>query len=193
MERIEVLDWMNGHADRVHDVPERVLSRCEQEVREHAYADAWLHARDIAEEHERHWRASGGAHASETFVAREVGKELARELKHLEPTPAEGDEGSYVDEDVLGVLEPEARTIVFDYVHDLARGEEHEAWMEVLRFTREKSRALTRDESLSSDISFEGTHSYADIAARVMEIFTREYQRRSHPPRPDQGDRLGGV
>ena len=114
-------------------------------------------------------------------MAREVCKELASELKHLEPTPAEGDEGAYVDEDVLGILEPEARAVILDYVHDLARGEEHQAWMEVLRFTRERSRTMARDEGLSSDLGYERTHSYAEIAARVTEILTHDYQRRSHP------------
>jgi hypothetical protein len=181
MDRNEVLDWLVHHAQQVHDRPEKVLSRCETEVKEHAKEDAWLHARDIAEEHNQYWRDSWGAHASEEYVAREVCKDLADEFKRSEPIPVEGHEGAYVDEDVLGVLDPEARTVLLDYVHDLARGEEHEAWMEVMRFTRERGRTLAREQGLSSDVSYEGSHSFSETAARVMEILAREFQRRSHP------------
>ena len=176
MERSEVLDWLIRHTEHIHDIPERVLSRCETEVRQHAEEDAWLHARDIAEEHNQHWRHTWGAHASETFVAREVCRGLAAELKHNEPVPVEGDESAFVDEDVLGVLDSEARSVILDYVHDLAPAEEHQAWKEIMRFTRKRGRTLAREEHLSSDLSFEGTHAYAQTAARVMGILAREFQ-----------------
>jgi hypothetical protein len=179
MERNEVLNWLEHHTQQVHDVPELLLSRCETEVKEHAQEDAWLHARDIAEEHNQFWRSSWGAHASEEFVAREVCKDLAEEFKNSEPIPIEGHEGSYVDEDVLGVLEPAARTVMLDYVHDLARGEEHEAWMEVMRFTRERGQSLAREEGLSDDVSYAGSHSYTETAARVMDILASDFQRRA--------------
>jgi hypothetical protein len=181
MERNEVLDWLVHHTQHVHDIPERVLSRCEVEVKEHAHEDAWLHARDIAEEHNQYWRDSWGAHASEEFVAREVCKDLADEFKRSEPTPLEGHEGAYVDDDVLSVLDPKARTVMLDYVHDLARGEEHNAWIEVMRFTRERGRTLAREEGLSTDVSFSGSHSYSETAARVMDILANDFQRRAHP------------
>ena len=176
MKRSEVLDWLIQHTEHIHDIPEQVLSRCETEVRKHAQEDAWLHARDIAEEHNQHWRHSWGAHASETFVAREICRGLADEFKRNEPIPAEGHESAFVDEDVLGVLDPEARTIILEYVHDLARGEEHRAWKEIMRFTRKRGRTLAREEHLSSDRSFEGTHAYSETAARVMGILARDFQ-----------------
>ncbi len=176
MKRSEVLDWLIQHTEHIHDIPEQVLSRCETEVRKHAQEDAWLHARDIAEEHNQHWRHSWGAHASETFVAREICRGLADEFKRNEPIPAEGHESAFVDEDVLGVLDPEARTIILEYVHDLARGEEHRAWKEIMRFTRKRGRTLAREEHLSSDRSFEGTHAYSETAARIMGILARDFQ-----------------
>jgi hypothetical protein len=176
MKRSEVLDWLIQHTEHIHDIPEQVLSRCETEVRKHAQEDAWLHARDIAEEHNQHWRHSWGAHASETFVAREICRGLADEFKRNEPIPAEGHESAFVDEDVLGVLDPEARTIILEYVHDLARGEEHRAWKEIMRFTRKRGRTLSREEHLSSDRSFEGTHAYSETAARIMGILARDFQ-----------------
>ena len=182
MERSEVLDWLTRHTEQVHDTPERVLSRCEIEVKEHAQEDAWLHARDIAEEHNHYWRDASGAHASEAFVAQEVCRELADEFKRSEPVPVEGHEGAYVGEGVLSVLDPEARTVLLGYVHDLARGEEHQAWLEVVHFTRERGRTLARDEGLSSDVSFEGTHSYSETAARVMDILADDFQRHAQTP-----------
>ena len=107
-------------------------------------------------------------------------QELAAELKRNEPVPEEGHGGDYVDEDVLMALEPEARAIVLEYVHDLARGEEHRAWLDVLRFTRERGRALARDDSFSSDLTFEGTHSYAETAARVMDVLAHDFEHQAH-------------
>jgi hypothetical protein len=179
MERSEVLDWLIRHTEHIHDIPERVLSRCEAEVRQHAQEDAWLHARDIAEEHHQDWRRFWGAYASEAYVARDVCSGLADELKRNEPIPADGHESDFVDEDVLGVLDPEARSVILDYVHDLARGEEHRAWQEIVRFTRKRGRTLARDEHLSSDRSFDEVHAYSETAARVMGILARDFQRRA--------------
>jgi hypothetical protein len=176
MERSEVLDWLIQHTDHIHDIPERLLSRCETEVKQHAQEDAWLHARDIAEEHNQHWHHFWGAYASETYVAREVCRDLAYEFKRNEPAPAEGHESDFVDEDVLGVLDPEARTIVLEYVHDLARGEEHRAWKEIMRFTRKRGRTLAREEHLSSDLGFDGIHTYSETAGRVMGILARDFK-----------------
>jgi hypothetical protein len=176
MERTEVLDWLTQHTEYIHDIPERVLSRCETEVKKHAQEDAWLHARDIAEEHKHDWPHHWGAYASETYVAREVCRGLVEEFKRNEPIPAEGHESAYVDEDVLDVLDPEARSIIFEYVHDLARGEEHQAWKEIMRFTRKRGRTLAREKHLSSDLDFDAIHAYSETAVRVMGILAREFQ-----------------
>jgi hypothetical protein len=82
-----------------------------------------------------------------------------------------------VDDDVLSVLDPEARTIIFEYVHDLALGEERRVWKEIVRFTRKRGRTLVREEHLSSDLSFDGTNVYSETAVRVMGILARDFQR----------------
>jgi hypothetical protein len=176
MERSEVLDWLIRHTEQIHDTPERLLSRCDQEVRQHAQQDAWLHAHDIAQEHNQYWRHFWGAHASEAYIAREACSNLAEEFKHSEPAPVEGHESDFVDDDVLSVLDPEARSIILHYVHDLALGEEHKAWKEIVRFTQKRGRTLAREEHLSSDLSFEGTNVYSETAVRVMGILARDFQ-----------------
>ena len=177
MERSEVLDWLIQHTEHIHDIPERLLSRCETEVKQHAQEDAWLHARDIAEEHNQHWPHHWGAYASEAYVAREACRGLAEEFKHNEPAPVEGHESDFVDDDVLSVLDPEARTIIFEYVHDLALGEERRVWKEIVRFTRKRGRTLAREENLSSELSFDGTNVYSETAVRVMGFLASDFQR----------------
>lgn len=179
MERSEVLDWLTRHTEHIHDIPERLLCRCETEVRQHAQEDAWLHARDIAEEHKQHWGHYWGAHASEAYIAREACWDLADEFKHNEPVLAEGHESDFVDDDVLDALDSEARAVVFEYVHDLALGEERQAWKEIVRFTRKRGRTLAREEHLSSDLSFDGTNVYSETAVRVMGILARDFQRQA--------------
>jgi hypothetical protein len=110
-------------------------------------------------------------------VARDVCDGLADEFKRNEPVPAEGHESDFVDEDVLGVLDPEARGIILEYVHDLARGEEHRAWKKIMRFTRKRGQTLAREEHLSSDRSFDEVHAYSETATRVMGILARDFQR----------------
>ncbi|MBW2494272.1 MAG: hypothetical protein JRE43_05940 [Deltaproteobacteria bacterium] len=180
MERSEVLDWLTQHTEYVHDIPEQLLSRCEREVKQHAQEDAWLHARDIAQQHSHDWRHFWGAHASEAYIAREACRDLAEEFKHNVPAPLEGHESDFVDDDVLSALDPEARSVLFEYVHDLALGEERRAWKQITRFTRKRGRKLAREEHLSSNLSFEGTNVYSETAIRVMEILARDFQRRAH-------------
>jgi hypothetical protein len=179
MERSEVLDWLTQHTEHIHDVPEQLLSRCEKEVRQHAREDAWLHARDIAERHSHDWHHFWGAHASEAYIAREACRNLAEEFRRNQPAPVEGHESDFVDEDVLSVLDPEARSIIFEYVHDLALGEERQAWKEIVRFTRRRGRTLAREAHLSSDLGFDETNVYSETAIRVMEILAQEFQRRA--------------
>ncbi len=179
MERSEVLDWLVQHTGQIHDNPEQVLSRCDDEVRKHAQHDAWLHAHDIAEEHNRNARHFWGARASERYVAHEVCRVLANELEISEPVVAEGHESEFVDDDVLGVLDPEARRVVLDYVHDLVRGEEHRAWEDVVRFTRKRDRTIASEERLSPELDFAATHVYSETANRIMGILARDFEQRA--------------
>jgi len=96
-----------------------------------------------------------------------------------EPVVAEGHESEFVDDDVLGVLDPEARSVVLDYVHDLARGEEHRAWEDIVRFTRRRDRTIAREERLSPDLDFAATHVYSETANRIMGILARDFEQRA--------------
>jgi hypothetical protein len=88
----------------------------------------------------RRWRerARRASRAAEAGRGRPATVRLADELKRNEPVPAEGHESASVDEDVLGALDPEARSSILEYVHDLARGEAHQTRKEIMRFTRER-------------------------------------------------------
>ena len=107
--------------------------------------------------------------------------DLAAELRRAEPTPPEGQETHFVDEDVLGALEPEARALLLRYVHDLARVEEHRAWRQVVQFTRAFGSALVRGGGYSSANDFEHAPLYAATAERVMHRLVEEYERHAHP------------
>ncbi len=180
MNRNEVLDWLHDHPHQVHDTPEDLLDRCEEAVHEQVAEEAWLHARQLATERERYWlEDGGGAHASEAFVAREVCRELAEDLRRREPRPQEGHADAYVGAAALAPLESEGRTLVLRYVFDLARQEEHDTWLQVMDFTREKGQALARQRTFSKQLDFEQTHGYAETAARVMHILAADFEQRA--------------
>ena len=181
MKRKEILDWLRTHPDEVHDAPDELLARCEEEVHEHANEDAWLHAKHIAEAREHYWHEAWGAHASQAFVAREVCGKLAGDLRRREPIPGDGSGSHFVDSDVLEVLEPDARDVLLRYVRDLAQLEEHESWLQVIRFTRELGHKLARRGGFSADLDFARAPHYAKTAERVMHILAGEYERHAHP------------
>lgn len=182
MKRTEVIDWFRNHPGEIHAPPEEIVARCEQEVHRHVLEEAWLRAREVAQAREDYWRSDGGgAHASEAFVAREVCRELATELKRIEPVPEAGHASEYVDAHSLEALEVEARTLMLRYVLDLARREEHATWLEVLHFTRKKGVALARNRTFSQQLDFEQTHAYAETATRVMHILVEDYERFARP------------
>ncbi len=154
--------------------------RCERQVRSHASEDAWQRAREIAEEHLHHWEASFGIPASDAFVAQEVCHELARELRRREPEP--GAEARRVSEAVLRALDPPARERLRDWLLDLARREEHRAWLEVVEFTDHLARNLIREGELKPDLRWDFEHSYSRTAERVTRILIREYEAHAHGP-----------
>jgi hypothetical protein len=181
MERNEVLDWLHDHPQEVKDAPEDVIQRCEDAVHERVSEETWLHACEVARERERYWRDDGGgAHASEAFVAREVCRELAAELRAMEPMPQSGQAPAYVDAASLAPLGRAARTLMLRYAFDLARREEHEIWLHVMDFTREKGLALAQQRGFSKQLDFDRTHGYAETAARVMHILADDFEDRAH-------------
>ena len=66
------------------------------------------------------------------------------------------------------------------YVFDLARQEEHDTWLQVMDFTREKGQALARQRTFSKQLDFEQTHGYAETAARVMHILAEDFDKLAH-------------
>ena len=180
MERQEVEDWLEGHPEAVHADPHLLLDRAEREVRAHAEEEAWLRARSIVESHLCHFQESFGLPASDAFVAKEVCHELARELRKREPSP--GAETGRLSESLLRALDAPARGLLAEWTADLARREEHRAWLEVVRFTDHLARTLQRGGELSDALSWDFAHSYPRTAERIVRLLMREYEARARGP-----------
>lgn len=182
MTRDEILAWLREHQASIHDEPEAALASAEREARRRAAEDAWQHARAIAEEQIRYWsQRSHAMHAREDWVAREVCHELARELKHLEPRPAD-DVAHWLGPATLARFDREAREQLRAWIRDVAGQEEHRVWQDVVRFTDARARSLVREGELSTQDGWEYTHSYAETAARLAAILARDYEARAHSP-----------
>jgi hypothetical protein len=183
MTRSEILEWLREHQASVEGDPEAALDRAEHEARRRAAEAAWLHAKRIAEAEIERWKnRSHGLHAREDWVAREFCHELAREMRHLEPHPADADAPErWVDDATLGAFESEARAQLRDWIRDVVGDEEHRVWSEVMRFTDARSRSLVREGVISTEERWERTHSYAETAARLAAILVQDYESRAHP------------
>jgi hypothetical protein len=142
--------------------PEALVSRCEESVRRHARENAWVGAKRYVAERQHEWEASHGAHASESFVAREVCKSLAYELAHHEPAPHPGDEESLAGGTVKGALEHEGWEFLIPWIMEVAREEEHRTWQEIVAYTKSRAGELIRSHHLSSDTQFDHTKCYGD-------------------------------
>jgi len=176
MERKEILDWLRSHRESVHADPAAVLEQAEREARRQAAQDAWRHARAIAERQVALWSGrSQGIHSREDWAAREFCHELARELRHLEPTP-DGDDAHWLGSETLGAVESEARERLRAWVREVAGDEEHRVWREVVRFTDARARSLVREGRVSTEERWEYTHSYAETAARLAAILAEDYE-----------------
>ena len=179
MERGEVLRWLQEHPRTVHGVPSEIVERCEAEVRRHAAENAWAAARAYVEGRMHQWEHEWGCHATESAVARTVCPMLANELKRREPEVTAGSERSFVDDDVLDALEPEARQKLFEWVRELAQDVEHRIWREVVRFTRNEASSLVKEGRVSSDDSYEATANFAHKAAHVAQLVLEDYERQA--------------
>jgi hypothetical protein len=154
--------------------------RCERQVRSHAEEEAWQRARAIAEQHLQHWAGSFGIPASDAFVAQEVCHELARELRRREPEPVA--EAQRLSEAVLRALDPATRERLRGWLIELARREEHRAWLEVVNFTDHLARNLIRGGELTPELHWDFDHSYSRTAERVTRMLIREYETHAHGP-----------
>ena len=181
MERTAILEWLRQHPDLVHGDAEEVVDRCERAVRRHAREDAWLVAKRYVAERQHGWEEAPGAHASETFVAREVCQRLALELRDHEPAPHGGDEEHLAGGPIKSALAPEGWEHLIPWILQIAREEEHEAWLEIVRHTRQQARELIRAHHLSSDNSFDHTRCYGDVAAQIAGILARDFSEHAFP------------
>jgi hypothetical protein len=150
-------------------------------VRRHAREDAWVLAKRYVAERQHAWEESPGAHASEAFVAREVCAQLAQELRNHEPAPHRGDEEHLAGGPIRSVLAPEGWEHLIPWILQIAREEEHEAWLEIVRHTRQQARELIRAHHLSSDNSFDHTRCYGDVAAQIAGILARDFSEHAFP------------
>ena len=176
MERREVEQWLATHPESIHADSKALLDRCERDVHVHTHVDAWSHAREIAEHRLHYVEQEFSLPASEAFVAKEICHELARELKRKEPHVTPENEADFVADDVIEALEPDARETLRSWIHDLAEREEHEAWLEIVRFTDHCAKALIKRGHLSSKAAWDFDHSYTHNAARVARMLIQEYE-----------------
>lgn len=184
MERNEVERWLEQHPAQVHGVPHEVVEGCEHAVRRHAAEDAWAAARSYVEGRMEQWEHEWGFPASEAGVAKEVCRKLAGELAKQEPGVDDSAGARLAGEDVLGVLEPEARQEVLTWVCELAREVEHRIWREIVRFTRDEGQKLLDDRELSEDMRWGALRSYTQQAAHVAQLVLRDYDQQSRRDQP---------
>jgi len=63
---------------------------------------------------------------------------------------------------------------------ELARKEEHRAWLEVVHFTDKLAARLARRGELSPDARWDFSHSYPRTAERITRLLIREYELHAH-------------
>ncbi len=181
MDRASMIHWFENHPQEIGRDPAALVDRCEHEVKRHAAEEAWLTAKAYVEECKREWEHSWGfPRASETFVALEVCRRLARELQHVEPHVRPGDEEHLVGEKLMRSLDPPARKVLGEWALELAELEEHHVWERIVRFTRAHGRSLARQGLLSNDVSPESGNYFAK-AAGIAHRLADEYETHAHP------------
>jgi hypothetical protein len=174
MERLEVEDWIAHHPQSVHADPNALLDRGEHVVRGRAHLDAWVHAIEIAQKSLRGFRGAHGYPASDSFVAREVCHEIARELKHHEPPPV--DPSQSISRSLLDALDPDAQRMFLGWLNDLAEREEHSTWRKIVRFTNHRANALILKAHLSDRYDWDLDHRYSLVAARVLKMLIADFE-----------------
>ena len=158
MERRQVERWFEAHPHLIHGDAHELVSHCEPTG------------------------GNGlGAHASEAYVARDVCAQLAHELQHHEPDVRSGDEEHLAGGPLKAALEPEGWNYLAGWILEVAREEEHATWVEIVRYTQRRARALIREHHLSADTRFDHTRCYGKIAPRIMELLARDFSQHAFP------------
>lgn len=176
MQRRDLETWFATHPQSTEDPPKSLLDQCESEVREHAYRDAWIHAKEIAEESLHRFERVFGLPASDVFVTREVCHEIARELRRHEPHPDDLTASRWVRSAPLDALDSEARRLMADWLRELAEKEEHAAWREIVYFTDHLARKLIDQSHMTSQLDWDFDRSYPRVAARVARMLISEFE-----------------
>lgn len=181
MDRVDVERWFREHPPESRVDVKELLDRCESAVRRHAQEDAWLAAKDYALGRAREWESEWGMPASELRAAEEVCHEMSWGLAHHEPKVEPGSEEHLVGGPVKLALSADAWEVLRSYVLEQAAAVEHRTWVEIVKFTDHRARAIIRREHFTLDSSWDDPHRYSAIAAHVAQILASEYSRRAHP------------
>lgn len=179
--RDDLLDWLDRHPGSVGGRADQALDAVEQEVRRYARELAWHRAIEIAHERGEAWsHRSRGMHCPEDWAACEFCKELASDLRMLEPVPSEGSEEEFAGKTHLARFQGESRERVMSWVHDLAAEEEHAAWSDVIRFTKKRAESWIEKGIISTEERWELTHSYTDAAVHASQLLEQDYALKAH-------------
>jgi len=176
MKRSYLENWISHHPDAIHADAQSLLDRCEIETRDHARKDAWMHAKEIAERSLHRFEERFGYPASDTFVAREVCHEVARELKHHEPRPEGLGTGDWLNQLLLDALDPSARAMLLEWLDELVEQEEHSTWLEIVRFTDQHARTLIREGHLTDQCEWDLDHTYPLVAVGIVKKLIEEFE-----------------
>lgn len=177
MDKREVQRWMVKHPESVHGTPETVICRCTQDLRKKGSEAAWTRAKEIVD-HEHHaWEGRHGNHASPGYVAREICKNLAAKLRAMEPVVPVGAEDRALDDETRDALESDAMEMIRPWLREIAVKEEHQEWIRIIEFTKKRGAVIAEEAHLSSDTHWENTWEYAEAAALVTGILSRDFER----------------
>lgn len=182
MDKNQVLKWFEEHPDRVHGDVRAVLERCERSVRQHAREAAWTAAKRYVEQRRHETQGELGAHASESYVAREVCHRIADELLRHEPHLEAGAEDRLAGGFVKAAVEGEGWEVLVPWILEMGREEEHRTWVEITRYTNHLARELIRKHRLSDDTQFDHTKCFGEIAQRIERLLERDFE--LHAPSP---------
>jgi len=177
MDREEIRSWLETHPQSLSGTPEEQVAWLEAQIRAHAELVAWRRAEDYVATRMHAWEQQWGFHASESFVAGEVCRMLAAHLRAREPHVREGDEAELLGRKVLEGLDPETRERVARFARELGARIEHDAWREIVRFTRREGRRLVREGRVSTASDWEATENWARKAAHVAELLLHDLER----------------
>jgi len=186
MNRDELDRWFAEHPETLRmkssEQSTELLNECEARVRAYAHRDAWVHAREVAEETLHRFEGSFGLPASEPFVTREICHEVARELRRHEPHPDEVEEDEWFRRTLFDALDPEPRGMLKQWLSELAEKEEHAVWKEIVHFTDHLARTLIRRAHMSDSLTWDFERSYSRVASRVARMLIREFEAHTLDP-----------